>query len=107
MKSLLLLPVLLAAGFFGYPLLAEDASAECDALERMAIREVMPPNKRPQAQDRLLGEFIQGLSKGRFASVAVRNEYPNLPASAGCATLYWRAIANPQGFREIAARLLR
>lgn len=108
MKSLVLLLIVLAAAFFAYPLLAEDASSECDALERAAIRHVVSPNKHePKAQDQLLGQLIQGLSKGRFAGVAVRNEYPNLPASVGCAALYWRSISNPEAFRESAAKLLR
>ena len=53
----------------------------------------------------MLGQLFQGVSKGQFASVAVRHEYPNVPVTAACAMLYWRAIIDPNGFREQAGRL--
>jgi hypothetical protein len=61
-------------------------------------------NRKPQPQDALLGQFFQGFSKGQFANVAVRNEYPNVPVSVACTMLYWRAIVDPKGFRDDAAK---
>jgi hypothetical protein len=103
-KWLLLLVVIGVGVFFGYPLVNEDASGECDALERAAVRLAFGPgDRRPQEQ--MLGQLFQGVSKGQFASVAVRHEYPNVPVTAACAMLYWRAIIDPNGFREQAGRL--
>jgi hypothetical protein len=106
MKWLALLIVVGAGAFFGYPLLNENSSNECDALERVAVRTAMgTDNQKPQPQDQLLGQFFQGLSRGQFASVAVRNEYPNTPVTVACTMLYWRALTDPKGFREGAGKL--
>jgi hypothetical protein len=105
MKWLILLVIVGATAGFGYPLVNEDAGGECDALERVAIRiGLSTDDQKPKPQDALLGQFLQGFSKGQFASVAVRNEYPNVPVSVACTGLYWRAILDPQGFRDGAAR---
>jgi hypothetical protein len=101
MKTLVLLLIVAAAGFFGYPLLNENSANECDALERIAVRTAMGTDKgAAQPPDQLLGQFVQGLSRGQFAGVAVRNQYPNTPVTVACAMLYWRAITDPQGFRD-------
>lgn len=106
MKWLVLLVIIGAAGFFGYPLLNEDASGECDALERVAVRLALADaDGKAKPQEHALGQFFQGFSKGQFASVAVRNEYPNVPVTAACAMLYWRAILDPKHFRDEAAKL--
>ena len=106
MKWLVLLVIIAAVGFFGYPLLNEDAGGECDALERVTVRLALSGDDgKAKPQDQALGQFFQGFSKGQFASVAVRNEYPNVPVTAACAMLYWRAILDPKRFREEAAKL--
>lgn len=88
MKWLVLLVIVGAGAFFGYPLLNEDAGGECDALERAAIRiGLSTDDQKPKPQDALLGQFLQGFSKGQFASVA-GNGYPNVPLSVPCTGLY-------------------
>jgi hypothetical protein len=106
MKWLILLIVVGAGAFFGYPLFNEDAGSECDALERASVRIALSDDGgKAKTQDQMLGQLFQGLSKGQFASVAVRNEYPNVPVTAACAMLYWRAILDLKGFREDAGKL--
>ena len=106
MKWLILLVVIAAAVFFGYPLLNEDAGGECDALERASVRVMLSKDDgKARPQEQVLGQFFQGLSKGQFASVEVRNEYPNVPVTAACAMLYWRAILDPKGLRQEAGKL--
>ena len=106
MKWLILLVIVGAAGYFGYPLFNEDAGSECDALERVTVRLALSDDDRKaKPQEQVLGQLFQGFSKGQFASVAVRNEYPNVPVTAACAMLYWRAILDPKRFRENAAKL--
>jgi hypothetical protein len=105
MKSLILLVIVGAGASFGFPLINEDAGSECDALERLVVRVALSTdNRKPQPHDALLGQFFQGFSKGQFASVAVSNEYPNVPVTVACALLYWRAIVDPKGFKEDAAK---
>jgi len=106
-KWLILLIIVGAGVFFGYPLLNEDTGSECDALERASVRIALSDDddKKMKPQEQALGQLVQGLSKGQFASVAVRNEYPNVPATAACAMLYWRAVFDPEGFRENAKKL--
>jgi hypothetical protein len=106
MKWLVLLAIVGVGAFFGYPLVNEDAGGECDAVERAAIRVgLSTDDQKPKPQDALLGQFLQGFSKGQFASLAVGNEYPNVPVSVACTGLYWRALIDPKGFQGDAARL--
>ncbi len=114
MKTLLLLVIVAAGGFFGYPLINEDSSSECDALERIAVRTFADiKDKRAQAQgthqgniaEQVIGQLLQGTSKGQFAQVAVRNQFPDLPVGAACALLYWKALVDPEGFRKDPTRL--
>jgi hypothetical protein len=106
MKWLILLIIVGGGVFFGYPLFNEGTGGECDALERATVRIALSDeDRKAKTQDQMLGQLFQGLSKGQFASVAVRNEYPNVPVTAACAMLYWRAILDPKGFRENAGKL--
>ena len=106
MRSLLLLLFLVGFGFFGYPLFNEGASSSCDALERVALRVTLPADAaKTGSADLMLSQLLQGVSKGQFATVAVRNKYPNLPVTPACAMLYWQAILDPASFRRDAATL--
>ena len=122
MKTLLLLVIVAAGGFFGYPLINEDSSSECDALERIAVRTFADiKDKRAQTQgtpqgtpqgthqgniaEQVIGQLLQGTSKGQFAQVAVRNQFPDLPVGAACALLYWKALVDPEDFRKDPTRL--
>jgi hypothetical protein len=102
-KGLLLLVLisLAAAGvFFGYPLVDEDSGSECDAFERLAVRLAIGTDRqKPPPSDLLLGQFLQGFSKGQLARAEARDRYPNAPAAVACAMLYWRAVSDPNGFR--------
>jgi hypothetical protein len=105
MKWLVLL-VVVGAGVFCCPLVNEDAGGKCEALERAEIRVgLSTDDQKPKPQDALLVQTLQGFSKGQFASVAVRNEYPTMPVSIACTGLYWRAIVDPKSFRDDAVRL--
>jgi hypothetical protein len=42
--------------------------------------------------DLLLGQFLQGFSKGQFSRAEAREQYRNVPATIACAILYWRAV---------------
>jgi predicted negative regulator of RcsB-dependent stress response len=104
LKWLIVLVVIGAGVFFGYPLFNEDASGECDALERGTMRLALSGDDKDKAQQ-TIGQLFQGFSKGDFARVAVRNEYPNAPVTAACAMLYWRAMLDPKEFRKKIEKL--
>jgi|ERR1051326_1150328 hypothetical protein len=101
LSLLVLIGLVGAAGFLGYPLLGEDSGSECDAFERLAVRLALGDNpQQPPKADQLLGQFLQGFSKGQFARAEARDRYPNVPVTVACAFLYWRAISDPNGFRQ-------
>ena len=104
LKWLIALVVIGAVVFFGFPLFNEDASGECDALERGTMRLALSGDDKAK-QGQAIGQLFQGFSQGGFARIAVRNEYPNTPVTAACAMLYWRAILDPEEFRKKVGKL--
>ena len=105
MLKFIVLLLALAAAFVGYPLLNEDASSTCDALERIAVRVIAEErDRRPRQHEGPAGDVIthllQGASQGQFAGLAVRNQFPELPVSLACTMLYWKAKIDPEGFRK-------
>ena len=101
MKSLIVLLIIIAVGFFGYPLLSEDSSSECDAAERAFVRLAQrTDHPKEPGFGLLLGELAQGLCNGKCAYVLAQKQYEHLPASAGCAMLFWRARTDPDGFLQ-------
>jgi hypothetical protein len=106
MRALILLVIIVAAGFFGYPLLNEGSSGECDALERVALRvSVDKGADKAKPQDQVLGQVAQQFSHGELARAIVKDQYPALPVPVACTMLYWRAVVDPKGFRENAKKL--
>ena len=98
---LFLVAVVAAATFLGYPLLSEDSGSECDSFERLAVRLSLGANtQKPQTPDLLLGQFLQGFSKGQLARAEARDRYPNVPVTVACAILYWRAVGDPNSLRQ-------
>jgi hypothetical protein len=102
MKTLIVLLVLLAiGGSFAYPLAIEDRSSECDSLERLVVRLAIGINQQTAPNpDVVIGQSLQGFSNGQVARAEAREQYPKLPASIACTVLYWRAIVDPNGFRQ-------
>ena len=94
------------AGAFGYPLLNEDTGSECDALEQVALRLTVGAHRQSSpGPDQILGQLLQGLSKGQIARAAARDQYPHTPATIACSILYWRAVIDPNSFRKITIDL--
>jgi hypothetical protein len=105
MKGLILLIAVAAGVAFGYPLVGEDTGSSCDALERVTLRVVAARDKETSAGGQLLGQLLQGLSRGQFAAVAAKDRYPTLPPGVACAVLYWQAVLDTDNFVEDVARL--
>jgi hypothetical protein len=103
MKTTLLVIVLLAAGFYAYPLVGEGTGSPCDALEHIMLRKAAV--ERPAGSlDVLLGQMLQGVSRGTIANVVAQDRYPRLPTGIACTVLYWRTLGGgkdlqPSGIR--------
>lgn len=84
----LIVVILIAAA--AIPLLVEQTMSPCEALERrlvnMAARE-----SGDGVVAALIGNVAQGVTGGELASVAVKQEYPNLPPPLACYVVYYRA----------------
>lgn len=98
MRNLLLLIVVVAAVAFGYPLVAEETTSPCDALERVTVRVVSAHDKDDHGGSLVLGTLLQGLSRGQFAAVAANDHYPQLPPTVACTALYWQAVVDSDDF---------
>jgi hypothetical protein len=100
MKSLISLIVVIAAVFFGYPLVGEGTTSSCNALERVTVRVVSARDKDDHGGSLLLGNLLQGLSQGQFAAVAAKDRYPALPPAVACTVLYWQAVVDTEDFAK-------
>ena len=98
MKGLLLLVAAIAGVAFGYPLVGEDTTSACDALERVTVRVVAVHDKDNPSGGLVLGALLQGLSRGQFAAVAAKERYPSLPPAVACSALYWRAVLDTEDY---------
>lgn len=109
MIKLVVLVMVLAAGFLGYPLINEDTSSTCDALERIAVRVMTDAHGRGPTGPGgdVVAQLLQGASQGQFARLAVRDQYPELPVTLACTMLYWKARIDPDGFRKAPLTLGR
>ncbi len=102
MRTLIGLIIICAAVFFGYPLVNESTTGECDAFERLAVRAAAArAGKDVKLQDLVVGQFFQGMSQGQLASVWVKDEYPALPPAVGCTALYWKAVVDPESLKKV------
>ena len=75
-----------------YPMLNEDATSECHALEiRFAFMSENP-----------LFTLIAGnVSGGEFGKYFAKKKYPYAPPQAGCALLYWDSLLDESHFEQI------
>ena len=101
MKWLWLIVLVVCVGFFGWPLLNENASSTCTALEDLAARQIMAnfkadSNASPGAViwGNLLVNGLTVLSQGKIAATNIKQSYPNLPPFVGCAMLYYQHVAD-------------
>ena len=85
---LVLLILLLAAGFFAYPPLMEGSDGECGALEQRIADLASHDSSGLLTVAPLYGSSSSGPSGAAFA----QDHYPLLPAAVGCTLAYWRTI---------------
>lgn len=103
--KVLLAMILVVAVFFGYPILNEDASSVCNALEKKFVTLFsmrIATNDRDAVAHTFAGILLSELSNGQFASRYVKKIYPNTPPVLGCGTAYWKLVVNPSIVDRIA-----
>ena len=105
MRFLILLIVLVAGGLVLYPLVGEETTTACNALERVSARVLAARDGDHRVGSLLLGQLLQGLSDGQFAALAAKNRYPTLPPGLACTVMYWRAVLDTDHFVKDVSKL--
>jgi hypothetical protein len=93
----------------GYPLLNEQATGICSALEyRYATLKLMADGSAVNPMTTALARGLVGLSNGELAAAFVKAQQPNLPPAIGCTLAYWDSTFDPvsvqQGMSQTAGR---
>ncbi len=81
-KLMLILGFLLLV--FGFPLIIENRSSECSALESKLVT-----LNATSAGQLMVVDTLQGLSNGAIANAALEKKYPLIPTPISCAYAYW------------------
>ena len=105
MGKLLGLIVIVCAVVFGYPLLNEDGSSTCHALEKKVVFLMVNDKSSGNSRDASLANnpfvaafalSLGNLSGGNIANMLIKEKYPNVPPFVGCAIGYWDLLLNPE-----------
>jgi len=97
MKVLIALLVV-GAGLFFYPQFSESSSNVCAALEQRFARDAYRGSSGPEA---IVAKLVLAASDGAWARSYSKSEWPNLPASIGCATSYYHLMMDPTLAKKI------
>ncbi len=84
--------------FFGLPMFMEDAPGPCAALEARVVTDLdasRQPSGGPSLAS-LVEQVVAGVSRGQIAASIVKNHYPRLPPTVGCAAVYWQDVLAPR-----------
>ncbi len=87
----------------GFPMINEDASGPCSALE-YRVASAVPMGDGTKPDDALASAFIRaivGASGGSLAAALVKQKYPNLPPVLGCTIAYWQTEFDPNALRSL------
>ena len=99
--------VMLAASVavaFAYPLLNEQTSSECHALEERGVALVTAGS---QLQSNpltvaLAGAFANEFLNGSVATALVKDRFPAIPPLAACTAVYWQTFFDPSIARALS-----
>jgi hypothetical protein len=86
MLRMIVLLILLATFFIGYPLLNENTASSCNALALRAIEKAGP---RGDANSPAVNSLP-------VTTEYARRRSPNLPAFLTCSALYWQTVIDPR-----------
>lgn len=106
MKWLVRLTVLSVVLLAAYPLINEETTSPCHAVEKRFVVEVARTSPRSDMSSVFAMGFASELFRGGFASGSVKTMYPNLPPFAGCYVTYYKMITDPSFTSALIARVL-
>jgi hypothetical protein len=105
MKALLFSVLLVLAVGIGYPLVNEDTTSACNALERRLITSL--PTASPDLSTVVvLGSLQKSLSDGSFTTTMVKQRSPNVPPFVSCGLAYWQITVDPGKAQAMINELL-
>src|SRR5258708_7108866 len=98
MKYIVGILLILIVIFFSYPLLNEDTSNTCSAVEKRLIKTLNPKDLSSVI---ILNSFQNFVSNGNFVSAAVQQYNPNIPPFMSCDLAYWRMLLDPHAAEQM------
>jgi hypothetical protein len=97
----------LIAFFAGWPLLREEASGACQAVELRALGITLASSVNRNRDNPLAGVVAEGfrrsMASGEVAAAIVRDRYQGIPSPISCTALYWHSLFDPETL-QIAVR---
>jgi hypothetical protein len=96
--------VLIAALFFGTPLIKEETSDECNALASRITMLASQTPKNPDGLSSALGDGVVHVLGGVFVEGIVKERYPGMLPEIVCPTLYWRSMLNSDSRNPLVQR---
>jgi hypothetical protein len=95
------------AVFAGWPLLREEASGACQAVELRVLSITLASSVNRNRDNPLAGVVAEGfrrsMASGEVAAAIVRDRYQGIPSAISCTTLYWHSLLDPEKL-QIAVR---
>ena len=89
--------------FVAWPLLREEASGPCQAIELRSLGIIFSDVARQHRENPMTGVMAEalrrGMASGEFAAAVVRSRYQGIPSPVACTALYWRSLFDPSALR--------
>ena len=108
--KLLLLVLIIVGGTLAYPLVHEGTSDPCAALEQRGSTIMLgEAEKQMQTVPPALRGLVQTAvraSAGGMAANMIRERYPQIPPQAACVAVYWKSVADPEMFQDLARKMV-
>ncbi|MCF6272633.1 MAG: hypothetical protein L3J37_05490 [Rhodobacteraceae bacterium] len=84
MKYIIAVVIILAGGYF-YPQIAESTGGPCQALEAKVVNEI----RTEDSNVGLLAGLVSGVSNGELGKQLAAQNYPDTPTSLACVRGYY------------------
>ena len=88
-----------------YPLVNEETTSVCHAVERKFVIEAARSSTQKDLGAAMMMGLAGELSGGAFASAAVKGMYPNIPPFAGCLVTYYKMMFDPNFVQQLTQRM--
>ena len=101
MKIFFGLAILILAAVIGYPLLNENTTNACRAVEHrfMGLTTEQQARSDNPISAALATVLADAVSEGEIAAAFIKHRHPDKPPMIGCTVVYWQAIFDPDTLR--------